>query len=111
MIYKEAKNKNKERGFTIVELLIVVAIIGVLAAISVPVFTGQLEKSREAADIANVRAAYAELMVKVADTDGNTDAITVGLNQKLSGWQTKERSLTGVLAPAAAPVSRHIPGI
>ena len=89
MIYKEAKNKNKERGFTIVELLIVVAIIGVLAAISVPVFTGQLEKSREAADIANVRAAYAELMVKVADTDGNTDAITVGLNQKLSGWQTK----------------------
>ena len=89
MIYKEAKNKNKERGFTIIELLVVVAIIGVLAAISVPVFTGQLEKSREAADIANVRAAYAELMVKVADTDGNTDAITVGLNQKLSGWQTK----------------------
>ena len=89
MIYKEAENQKKEKGFTIVELLIVVAIIGVLAAISVPVFTGQLEKSREAADIANVRAAYAELMVKVADTDGNTDAITVGLNQKLSGWQTK----------------------
>ena len=89
MIYKEAENQKKEKGFTIVELLIVVAIIGVLAAISVPVFTGQLEKSREAADIANVRAAYAELMVRVLDTDGNTDAITVGLNQKLSGWQTK----------------------
>ena len=89
MIYKEAENQKKEKGFTIVEFLIVVAVIGVLAAISVPVFTAQLEKSREAADIANVRAAYAELMVRVLDTDGNTDAITVGLNQKLSGWQTK----------------------
>ena len=80
MIYKEAENQKKEKGFTIVEFLIVVAVIGVLAAISVPVFTAQLEKSREAADIANVRAAYAELMVRV---------LTVGLNQKLSGWQTK----------------------
>ena len=89
MIYKEAKNQKQEKGFTIIELLIVVAVIGVLAAISVPVFAAQLEKSREAADIANVRAAYAELMVRVLDTDGNTDPVTVGLKQKLSGWQTK----------------------
>ena len=89
MIYKEAKNQKQEKGFTIIELLIVVAVIGVLAAISVPVFAAQLEKSREAADIANVRAAYAELMVRVLDTDGNTDPVTVGLKQKVSGWQTK----------------------
>lgn len=89
MIYKEAKNQKQEKGFTIIELLIVVAVIGVLAAISIPVFAAQMEKSREAADIANVRAAYAELMVRVLDTDGNTDPITVGLKQKLSGWQTK----------------------
>ena len=89
MIYKEAKNQKQEKGFTIIELLIVVAVIGVLAAISIPVFAAQLEKSREAADIANVRAAYAELMVRVLDTDGNTDSVTVGLKQKLSGWQTK----------------------
>lgn len=89
MIYKEAKNQKQEKGFTIVEFLIVVAIIGVLAAISIPVFAAQLEKSREAADIANVRAAYAELMVRVLDTDGNTDPVTVGLKQKVSGWQTK----------------------
>ncbi len=50
--------KNK-KGFTIVELLIVVAIIGVLVAVSIPIFTTQLKKSRLAANQANARAAYA----------------------------------------------------
>ena len=52
------KRLNK-KGFTMAELLIVVAIIAVLVAIAVPVFTSQLEKSREAVDAANIRAAYA----------------------------------------------------
>lgn len=39
------------RGFTLAELLITVAIIGVLVAISIPVFASQTEKSREATDL------------------------------------------------------------
>ena len=50
--------KNKT-GFTLAELLIVVAIIAVLVAISIPIFTSQLEKSRDAVSVANLRAAYA----------------------------------------------------
>ena len=46
-------------GFTLVELLIVVAIIAVLVAVSIPIFTSQLEKSRESTDLANMRAAKA----------------------------------------------------
>ena len=53
-------NKNNKKGFTLAELLIVVAIIGVLVAVSIPIFTAQLEKSREATDVANMRAAKAE---------------------------------------------------
>ena len=46
------------------ELLIVVAIIAVLVAVAIPVFGSQLEKSREAADLANVRAAYAKVLTE-----------------------------------------------
>ena len=52
--------KLNKKGFTLAELLVVVAIIGVLVAISIPIFTAQLEKAREATDVANLRAAYAE---------------------------------------------------
>lgn len=51
--------KRGKKGFTLMELLIVVAIIAILVAISIPVFTNQLEKAREATDVANVRSAKA----------------------------------------------------
>lgn len=54
--------KLNKKGFTLAELLVVVAIIGVLVAISIPIFTSQLEKSREAVDEANLRSAYAVVM-------------------------------------------------
>ena len=58
--------KNR-KGFTLAELLVVVAIIAVLVAIAIPVFTTQLEKSREAVDAANIRAEYAELIKKYSE--------------------------------------------
>ena len=54
------KKMMNKKGFTLMEMLIVVAIIAVLVAIAIPVFNGALTKSKEAADVANVRAAYAE---------------------------------------------------
>lgn len=53
-----SKKLNK-KGFTLAELLIVVAIIAVLVVVSVPIFSSKLEKAREAADVANMRAAKA----------------------------------------------------
>lgn len=78
----------KDEGFTLAELLIVVAIIGVLVAISIPVFSSQLEKSREATDLANVRAAYAQIMAEVTGTENNPEPIPVKLKQKQYDWQT-----------------------
>ena len=80
--------RTNEKGFTLMELLIVLAIIAILIAIAIPTFSGQIEKSREATDLANVRSAYAELMVKVNEADGATP-ITVELKQKTTDWQTK----------------------
>ena len=53
--------KNNKKGFTLAELLIVVAIIAVLTAIAIPVFTGQLNKSKYAVDESNARSIYAEM--------------------------------------------------
>ena len=57
-----------------------------LVAIAIPVFTSQLEKSRESTDIANVRSAYAEV-VTAHLTNEDTSAMTVEAKQTVPGWQ------------------------
>jgi prepilin-type N-terminal cleavage/methylation domain-containing protein len=51
--------KENKKGFTLAELLIVVAIIAALVAISIPIFTSQLRKARVAVNQANARAGEA----------------------------------------------------
>ena len=83
--------KMNKKGFTLAELLIVVAIIAVLVAIAIPVFTTQLEKSREATDMSNLRAAYAEVMANyLANGATGTPSATVTARQTQSGWQNTE---------------------
>ena len=52
------KIRGNKKGFTLAEL-VVVAIVGILVAISIPVFTAQLSKARKATNLANLRAAKA----------------------------------------------------
>lgn len=57
---------NKKKGFTLGELLIVVAIIAVLVAISIPIFTNHLERARRAVDLSNARNIKFILMASYA---------------------------------------------
>lgn len=103
------KKLNNKKGFTLMEMLIVVAIIAVLVAIAIPVFNGALTKSKEAADVANVRAQYAEWQVaiitgekKVADiTDEatflkgpNASSNAISLNYDNLAIDTAKKTLT-----------------
>lgn len=64
LLRKQGGNK----GFTLAELLIVVAIIGILVAISIPIFSMQLHKARVATDWANLRSYYSEIQADFIST-------------------------------------------
>ncbi len=86
--------KNNRKGFTLAELLIVVAIIAVLVAIAIPVFTTQLEKSREATDQANVRSAYAQVMAEYLTNADTSHQMKVKARQTQPSWQGPSGTIT-----------------
>ena len=62
-----------------------------LVAIAIPVFTTQLEKSREATDMSNLRAAYAEVMAEYLSNGATgTPTATVAARQTQADWQNTE---------------------
>lgn len=63
--------KKNEKGFTLMEMLIVVAIIAVLVAIAIPTFNSSLNKAKEATDEANIRAGYASVMLNILQDETN----------------------------------------
>lgn len=68
----------KEGGFTLIEMLIVVAIIAILIAISIPMVNGALERARDATDQANERAAKAEAMLYYMGVVSDAELLAIG---------------------------------
>lgn len=65
---KILKRKNK-KGFTLMEMLIVIGIIAILIAIAIPTFSSSQKKAKYTADLANVRSWYAEQISKKLSDD------------------------------------------
>ena len=68
--------KKNKKGFTLMEMLIVVAIIAVLVAIAIPTFNASLNKARIATDEANIRAGYASTLAAVLTSDFDVEQAT-----------------------------------
>ena len=65
---KSMRNNRRKCGFTLIEMLIVVAVIAILIAIAIPTITTQMHKAKVTADMANVRSYYAELLADYLTT-------------------------------------------
>ena len=78
----------RQKGFTLVELLIVVGIIGILVSISIPIFTAQMHKAKVAADWANLRAYYAEIQADYMSTQQR--------NPKVKRWGIETNDMSSV---------------
>lgn len=71
--------RNK-KGFTLIEMLVVIAIIAVLVAIVMPIVGQSTIQAKAATDVANLRAVYAELNIRVISGDLNQQSVEEILN-------------------------------
>ena len=102
--------KMNKKGFTLMEMLIVIAIIAILIAIAIPTFTAALEKSRQKTDLANARALKSLVLTKYMDAtdaafcdklDKATDAAQVTFYLSKNGQDIVETAGDGCMKATA----------
>ena len=86
----QKKEKNTRKGFTLVELIVVLVILTILAAFMIPALIQYIERSLEASDLIEVRAAYIDVLAAVTEQDSDNMSKTVKLKQKQDDWQSRD---------------------
>ena len=92
------KRKRNEKGFTLVELMVVVVIIGVLTAIAVPVYNNATSKAKLNAIAANLRiinGAISQYQMEKGDNPASTGSdprwFRTGIHPNMARWNPKAR--------------------
>jgi len=103
---------NSKKGFSLSEMLIVIAIIAILIVILIPYYFNQIEKSKEATDLSNLRNAVTQVVQAATLENPNAGtgvsydrvtscySITVYSVQEKIKWQTNDNQKTAIVSGA-----------
>ena len=88
------KARNAEKGFTLVEILIVVVILGILAAIVIPQFTSASESARASSLASQLQTVRSQLELYQVQHNGNNPTLTTNWDQ-FTGQTNQAGSTSG----------------
>lgn len=92
--------RHEDGGFSLIELVVVILIIGLLAAVAIPTFLSQTGKANDATAKAEVRTALIAANVLATDNDGDFATVSVSA---LEGIEPTLRDTTRATLVTAAP--------
>lgn len=95
------KSKNRKRGFTLVEVIVVLVILAILAAIMIPALTGWIEKSKKKTVIAETRNLHQAVQAVTSELYGTSEwKAPTGKNYIIANSTGVSDNHTGVLSNA-----------
>ena len=102
--------KTNKKGFTIVELVIVIAVIGILATVMIPTISGVIADANEVKLDADAKALYSQYISEATDKDATTVELVDNIYIKVVGSDNEPVYYTydnGELKKVAAPANEN----